>query len=175
MRGGIRLLQFYWALPTPTIRGLSRHEEEEQQHEREQKGGPVWILHEFSGSRSGSEVDIRSSPLLHVGCVWDIPFESICVPRFAAETAFHSDRATTAASRVSHALARFVEESSTRTSARLGTVVSTGCMVAPSRSKPWHTGKDSLLNLPFGTIRVPSKRRPRGLGHDMRAGAIAVG
>ena len=29
---------------------------------------------------------------------------------------------------------------STRTSARLGTVVSTACRVALSRSKPWHTG-----------------------------------
>ena len=29
---------------------------------------------------------------------------------------------------------------STHTSARLGTVVSTACIVALSRSKPWHTG-----------------------------------
>ena len=30
----------------------------------------------------------------------------------------------------------------THTSARLGTVVSTACMVALSRSKPWYTGKE---------------------------------
>ena len=36
--------------------------------------------------------------------------ESTGVARFAAETSFHSDRAATAASRVSHALARLMEE-----------------------------------------------------------------
>ena len=44
------------------------------------------------------------------GCVLDMLLESTCVARFAAETAFQSDRAATAASRVSHALARLMEE-----------------------------------------------------------------
>ena len=44
------------------------------------------------------------------GCVLDMLLESTCVARFAAETSFQSDRAATAASRVSHALARLMEE-----------------------------------------------------------------
>ena len=44
------------------------------------------------------------------GCVLDMLLASTCVARFAAETSFQSDRAATAASRVSHALARLMEE-----------------------------------------------------------------
>ena len=44
------------------------------------------------------------------GCVLDMVLDSTCVARFAAETSFQSDRAATAASRVSHALARLMEE-----------------------------------------------------------------
>ena len=40
----------------------------------------------------------------------DMLLESTCVARFAAETSFQSDRAATAASRVSHTLARLMEE-----------------------------------------------------------------
>ena len=48
------------------------------------------------------------------GCVLDMLPESICVARFAAETSLQSDRAATAASRVSHALARLMEEGQPR-------------------------------------------------------------
>ena len=99
-------------------------------------------------------------------------------PRFAAEATRHLDRATTAASRVNRAGVRFEDASqgpmsewlspfaprktalvsvpiSSRTSARLGTVVCTGCLVTPSRSKPWHTGKVASFNRPSGRIRAP--------------------
>ena len=58
---------------------------------------------------SGREpVEQRASEPL--GCVLDMLLESTRVARFAAETSFQSDRAATAASRVSHALARLMEE-----------------------------------------------------------------
>ena len=57
---------------------------------------------------NGSPVEQRASEPL--GCVLDMLLESTGVARFAAETSFHSDRAATAASRVSHALARLMEE-----------------------------------------------------------------
>ena len=58
---------------------------------------------------SGREpVEQRASEPL--GCVLDMLQESTGVARFAAETSFQSDRAATAASRVSHALARLMEE-----------------------------------------------------------------
>ena len=47
------------------------------------------------------------------------------------------------------------------TSARLGTVVRTACMVALSRSKPWHTGKGPWLNRPQ-FMNGPVLRSPRG-------------
>ena len=69
------------------------------------------VDHQVSNTLCVKASDIGSSPLLPVEFVWDIPFESTCVPRFAAETAVHSDQATTAASRVILALGHFVDES----------------------------------------------------------------
>ena len=52
----------------------------------------------------------------------------------------------------------------TRTSARLGTVVRACWVVAPSRSKPWHTGKFAPLHLLLGLQRVlPPFMVPLGL------------
>ena len=76
------------------------------------------------------------------------------MPRFAAETSFQLDRATTAASRVIHALARFVEEGQPTLQHGLERWL-VARIVALSRSKPWHTGKGTLLNLPFDPISVP--------------------
>ena len=58
---------------------------------------------------SGREpVEQRASEPL--GCVLDLFLESTCVARFAAEISCQLDRAATAASRVSHALARLMEK-----------------------------------------------------------------
>ena len=74
-----------------------------------------------------------------VGCVSDMLLESTCVARFAAENLFpfgpSSDGGKPCEPRIGPPSGR----GSTRTSARLGTVVSAACMVALSRSKPCHT------------------------------------
>ena len=81
--------------------------------------------------RIGSTPESRAT-----GC--QAAWESVGVPRFAAEAVFHWERATTAASRESHASAQFVSEEVTRTSARLGTAASIREVVASPRSKSAH-------------------------------------
>ena len=57
---------------------------------------------------------------------------------------------------VSHASARFVEESCFTLQHGLERWLVGACMEAPSRSKPWHTGKPALLNLLLDSI--PARR-----------------
>ena len=69
-----------------------------------------------------------------------IPYESTRVARFAAETAFQSDGATTAASRVSLALAYLEDDSQLTLQHGLERWIVQTAIVTRSRSKPCHTG-----------------------------------